>query len=214
MLITTINANIYKSFGGKTSMMKQEIVKILKDPEQINLFDNPNYARIVSILRRGELTIKEIHTLFNEDYEDKKTLTSIYRYMDTLLENDLVFASKEELMKGHLIERYYSRTALVFLFEDKKAEDLAINAASELLQQIYNLDTERTEESKKLLRELVRDMGKSGADFFREYGKEIFGLEKKYGFEAVKSAAKQFHQLLYYRDNPEIIERIFKALET
>jgi Fe2+ or Zn2+ uptake regulation protein len=213
MLITTINANIYKSFGGKTSMMKQEIVKILKDPEQIDLFENPNYSRIVSILRRGELTIKEIHTLFNKDYEDKKTLTSIYRYMETLLENDLVFVSKEELMKGHLIERYYSRTALVFLFEDKKAEDLTINAASELLQKIYSLDTKRAEEFKKLLGELGRDMGKGGAKFLEKYGEEIFGLEKKYGFKAVTGAAKQFHQLLYYRDNPEMIDKIFAVLE-
>ena len=195
------------------SMKKQEIVKILKDTKQIELFDNPNYARIVSILRRGELTIKEIHKLFNKGYEDRKTLTSIYRYMETLLENDLVFVSKEELMKGHLIERYYSRTALIFLFEDEKSEEDAIIAASELLQQLYNLDTERTEEFRKFLRELVKDVNKSSADFFETYGKDIFALEKKYGFDAVKHAAKQIHQLMYYRENSEKIEKIFKIVE-
>lgn len=210
-----MHANIYKAFGQVLydSMTKQEMVKILRDPKQIELFDNPNYSRIVSILRQGELNIKEIHNLFNKGYEDKKTLTSIYRYMDKLVENDLVFVSREEIKRGHLIERYYSRTALVFLFEDEKAEEDAINAASELLQQIYDLDAESREELKKLLREFAKDMDRCGADFYEKYGKEVFELERKYGFKAVKSAAHRFYELLYFRQNHETIERIFKILE-
>lgn len=210
-----MNANIYKLIGQVVydSMKKQEMVKILRDPKQIELFDNPNYSRIVSILRRGELNIKEIHSLFNKDYEDKKTLTSIYRYMDKLVENELVFVSREEIKRGHLIERYYTRTALIFLFENEKAEEDAINASSELLQQIYSLDAEKREELRKLIREFAKDMDKCGADFYEKYGEEIFKLERKYGFKAVKDAAYRFHELLYFRQHPGMVEEIFTILE-
>lgn len=210
-----MHANVYKLFDQVVydSMKKQEIVRILRDPKQTELFDNPNYSRIVSILRQGELNIKEIHNLFNKGYEDKKTLTSIYRYMDKLVENELVFVSREEIKRGHLIERYYTRTALIFLFEDEKAEEDAINAASELLQQIYSLDAEKREELRKLLHELTKDMDKCGVDFYEKYGEEIFRLERKYGFRAVKDAAHGFHELLYFRQNHETVEEIFKILE-
>jgi len=193
--------------------MKQEIVKVLKDLKQIELFDNPNYSRIVSILRQGELNIKEIHKLFNKDYEDKKTLTSIYRYMEKLLENDLVFVSREELKRGHLLERYYSRTALIFLFEDEMSEENAINAASELLLKLYDLGEEKEEELRKVLREWVKDMDRWGVDFYEKYGEEILELEKTYGFKAVKVAAGKFSEFLYFRENPEVIEKLFKILE-
>ena len=110
------------------------MVKVLKDSEQTELFENPNLSRIVSILRRGEMNIKEIHKLFNENYEDKKTLTSMYRYMEKMVESDLVFVSREELKRGHLIERYYSRTAKIFVFEEERTEENVANAASELVQ--------------------------------------------------------------------------------
>lgn len=194
-------------------LMEQKMVKVLKDPEQIELFENPNYTRIISILRKGELTIKEIHKDFNKDYEDKKTLTSIYRYMEKLLEYDLVFVSKEELKRGHLIERYYSRTAQIFLFEDERLEEDALNAAIELLQRIYDVDTGRAEELKGLVREWIKDMEKRSVDFYEKYGPEVFALEKKYGFKAVKSAAKTFHDFLYFSEHPDVFKSIFEILE-
>ena len=192
---------------------KRETVKILEDPAQIELFDNPNYLRIVRILRRGELTIKEIHELFNKDYEDKKTLTSIYRYMEKLLEHGLVYVSKEELKRGHLIERYYSRTAQIFLFEDERNQENVALAASGLLQQIYRLNAEDREELTNLFREGVRDLFRCEVDFFEKYGEVIFAQERKHGFHAMKNAVKSFHDLLYLKENPEFFEGIFKILE-
>lgn len=194
-------------------MTKQEMIKVLKDPKQIELFENPNYSRIVSILRRGELNIKEIHRLFNKDYEDKKTLTSVYRYMDKLVENDLAFVSREELKKGHLIERYYSRTAKIFMFEDERAEEDVVHAFSELVQQMYNLTDESREEISKLFRESTRNLHRSKVDFYEKYGEEVIGLEKKYGFKPVLHAADTIHELLYFRQNPELAEKIFEFLK-
>lgn len=193
--------------------MEQKLVKVLKDPKQIELFENPNYARIISILRKGELTIKEIHKEFNKDYEDKKTLTSIYRYMEKLVEYDLVFVSKEELKRGHLLERYYSRTAQILLFEDERLKEDALNASIELLSQIYGVDAEKAEELKKLLHHWIKDMENRLADFYEKYGTEIFMLEKQYGFKAMKNAAQTFYDLLYFKETPAIFKEIFKILK-
>ena len=194
-------------------MKKLEMVKVLKDPEQIELFENPNYSRIIYIMRKGELTVKEIHRLFNKDYEDKKTLTSIYRYMEKLLESDLVFVSREELKRGHLIEKYYSRTAMIFLFENEKIDVKVISAMSELLQNIYDIDEARKEELKKFFQEINREMAQFGVHFYEKYGEKVFQLEKEYGFEATKIAAKRFMEILYYRENPEFLEKVFEILE-
>lgn len=194
-------------------MKKQKMVTVLKDLEQAELFENPNYERIISILRKGELNIKEIHRLFNENYEDKKTLTSIYRYMEKLLENDLVFVSKEEIKRKHLIEKYYSRTAMFFLFEKEKFKKNAVDATFELLQQIYPVDKEKEEELKSLFQEYNRDLSKCEVDFFEKHGEEILRLEKKHGFKAAKDATYTFIELLYFREHPELLEGIFKILE-
>jgi Fe2+ or Zn2+ uptake regulation protein len=194
-------------------VLMQNMVKVLKNPQQIELFENPNYTRIIGILRKGELTIKEIHEYFNTDYEDKKTLTSIYRYMETLTEHDLVFVSKEELKKGHLIERYYSRTAQIFLFEDERLEEDALNAAVELLQEIYGLDSGCADELKGAMREWMKDMERQSVNFFKKYGPEVFALEKKYGFNAVKTAAKAFYEFLYFREHPDVFKSVFEILE-
>ena len=194
-------------------MKKQEMVIVLKDPKQEELLENPSYSRIIGILRKGELNVKEIHRLFNENYEEKKTLTSIYRYMEKLLENGLVFVSREEIKKKHIIEKYYSRTAMFFLFEKERFKKNVVNATLELFQQIYNVNKENRKELEKLFREHGKNMSKREVDFFKEHGKEILGLEKKYGFKAAKNATYTFIELLYFRENSELLERIFKILE-
>lgn len=43
-------------------------------------------VKSLRIMRNQELTAKELHKGVNSDYEDKKTLTSIYRYLKKLKE--------------------------------------------------------------------------------------------------------------------------------
>ena len=194
-------------------MKKQEIVKVIKEPEQLELFKNPNYSRILGILRKGELNIKEIHRLFNKDYEDRKTLSTIYRYMEKLLENELVFVSREELKKKHLIESYYQRTALFFTFEDKRTGKDVIAAASRLLQYMYSLDEEKGRELEELIHQYGETVCKCDKGFYDEQGEEILRLEKEYGFDVVKEAVRTVHEILYFKKSPELLKKIFRILE-
>ncbi|MGC1122040.1 MAG: hypothetical protein WBA22_13195 [Candidatus Methanofastidiosia archaeon] len=188
-------------------MKKQEMVKVLKDSKVVDLSDNPNFHRILNIMRQGELNVKEIHKLFNKDYEDKKTLTSIYRYMDTLLEKDLVFVSREELKRGHLVERYYSRTARFFLFEDISDENL-ISAISDLFQRIYRIDGKEAEELKVLIQESEKSISRQSQEFYEAHGDEVLDLEKVRGFEAARAAAKTLIQFIFFSENPEMTNKI------
>ncbi|MBU7046214.1 MAG: helix-turn-helix transcriptional regulator [Theionarchaea archaeon] len=194
-------------------MEKQEIVKVIKDPKQLELFENPNYSRILGILRKGELTIKEIHRLFNKDYEDKKTLSTVYRYMEKLLENDLVFVSREELKKKHLIESYYRRTALFFTFEDKRSEKDVITATSKLLQDMYNLSEDKGKTLTELINQFSTHVYQCDRDFYEKHGEKILALEREYGFDIMKVAIKTVDELLYFKRNPELLEKIYEILE-
>jgi DNA-binding transcriptional ArsR family regulator len=192
-------------------MKNQKMVEVIETPEKMELFENPSYMRILSILRQGEFNIKEIHERFNKDYEDKKTLSTMYRYMEKLVEHDLVFVSREELKRKHIIESYYSRTAMFFVFKDNKKE--SIKAASELLQKIYILDTENAEKLTQLLQEYHQDMFQNDITFYEQYGEKILTIEKEHGYKILKGAIHLILGILYYRKNPELLDRIFVVLE-
>jgi hypothetical protein len=193
-------------------MNKQEMVRVLDEPEKVKIFDNPNYVRILLILRKGEMNIKKIHKLFNEDYEDKKTLTSIYRYMEKLLENNLVFVSREEIKRKHLIEKYYSRTARFFTFDTKSHSENRMNAIIDLLFQMYDLPPEARNELETLIDTHEHNLLESNKKFYENHGKEVLEIEEKYGFDVAKEAAKSIYELKYFKNNSELLGKIFSIL--
>ena len=193
-------------------MKKQKMVKVLEDPKVIELLKNPNLDRIITILRKGELNTKEIHKLFNKDYEEKKTLTSMYRYLDKLVEHDLIFVSKEELKRGHLLEKYYKRTAMFFMPKSGDPSE-CIEAAFELLQQIYEVDEEKGKDLKKLIKKRNESMEKLEIDFFETHGEKLLALEKKYGFDVVKCATYTSSGIEYLMQSPELSEKILNILK-
>lgn len=191
-------------------MTEQILVKVLEDPRQIELFEDPPYGRILAILRNGELNIKEIHKRFNKNYEDKKALSSIYRYVEKLVELDLVYVSKEVKKRKHLTESYYSRTGKFFVFSDRDI----LKAAAELLSQMYGLDKEKERELEGLLEEYDGKILRHDGDFYRDYSQAILEMEKEYGFKILAGATYVIHQILYPRKYPELGKDIFEFLES
>lgn len=189
------------------------MVHLIEKPDRRELFDNPNYSRILRILRNEELSAKEIHKRFNKDYEDKKTLTSIYRYLKTLKKHDLVYVSREETKKGHLIESYYSRTAQFFIFPDEWSDESVIDATADLVKRVYQLSGEKGKRLNDLLHELSKRRGEYFINFYKEFGDEILEIEQKYGFDVMNEATHIIHELRYFRNNPELFNRLFDLLE-
>ncbi|MGC1119724.1 MAG: hypothetical protein WBA22_01405 [Candidatus Methanofastidiosia archaeon] len=190
-------------------MTEQTLIKVLEDSKQVELFEDPPYARILAILRNGELNIKEIHKRFNKDYEDKKALSSIYRYVEKLVELDLVYVSKEVKKRRHLIESYYSRTGKFFVFSDRDI----LKATAELLSHVYGLDEEKEKELEQLLQEYDKKTLRLDSDFYENYSQVILEMEKEYGFKILAEATYIIHQILYPRKYPELGKKVFKFLE-
>lgn len=193
-------------------MPEQKMVETIKDPKTRELFDNPNYSRVLKIMRNKKLTVKEIHKRFNKDYEDTKTLTSLYRYIKKLKKHDLVYVCKQETKKGHLLESYYSRTAQFFIFPKKWTNENVITATAKLVKRIFELDKEKEEDVEKLLHEHSEKLNDFFIEFYKEYGEKVLQIERKYGFDTAKKAADMLHELQYFRKNPELLERLFDLL--
>ena len=191
----------------------QKMVIIISDEDRMKLFDDPNYSRIIDILRQGEMTVKEIHGLFNGGYEDKKTLSTIYRYIETLMENGLIFISKERLKRGHLVVRYYSRTAKIFAFQDQRLEQNTVGAILQLSEKIFQVTAEEKETLESLLETVAKELQESEIQFYEEHGDEIFALEKEFGFKAIKMAAKVLNEFLYLGQHPDSLKTIYRILK-
>jgi hypothetical protein len=159
------------------------------------------------------MTVKEIHRLFNEGYEDKKTLSSIYRYIETLLENDLIFVSKERLKKGHLVERSYSRTAKIFAFQDQRLEQNTVGAILELSEKIFQVTAQKKTTLQDQLETVAKEIQRSEIQFYEQHGNEIFALEKEFGFKAIKTAAKIVNEFLYLSQHTDSLKTIYKILK-
>jgi DNA-binding transcriptional ArsR family regulator len=95
-------------------------IMIVKDMKAIKLLEDPSYYLIVKVLRMGPMTIKEIETAYNNaaarsDIFESKSYNTIYRYLKTLEEANLVTAAGKRVAFGKTAsETLFSRTAKMF----------------------------------------------------------------------------------------------------
>jgi DNA-binding transcriptional ArsR family regulator len=93
---------------------------IIKDMKTIKLLEDPNYYLIVKVLRMGPMTIKEIETAYGDaasrsGMTEPKSYNTIYRYLKTLEEANLVIAAGKRVAFGKTAsETLFSRTAKMF----------------------------------------------------------------------------------------------------
>jgi hypothetical protein len=134
------------------------------NPEQRYLINQ--YYKIIDGLRKGNLTVKEIHQLYWEPRENKptKTLKTIYRYLDILEENGIVAVAGQRMTIGSRItEKVYCLTAEYFhdseldlnFWDTGESEGFA-NKVGLLLSEILNNEHFKDEESSKLLQDLLQ----------------------------------------------------------
>lgn len=134
------------------------------NPEQRYLI-NQHHA-IVAGLRKGNLTVKEIHQLYWEPRENKptKTLKTIYRYLDILEENGIVAVAGQRMTIGSRItEKVYCLTAAHFysselalnFWDTQDSEGFAAKVGM-LLGEVLNNEHFNEEESVKTIQDLLQ----------------------------------------------------------
>ena len=95
-------------------------IMIVKDMKAIKLLEDPSHYLIVKVLRMGPMTIKEIETAYSKaaarsDIFESKSYNTIYRYLKTLEEANLVIAAGKRVAFGKTAsETLFSRTAKMF----------------------------------------------------------------------------------------------------
>jgi DNA-binding transcriptional ArsR family regulator len=186
----------------------EKMLQVMEDPEAIKIMNEPNAGRILYILREGELSAKQIHSKFNADYDKKKTLTSIYRYLSQLEKKGFVKVSREELKKKHMIMKYYVRTAKFFVesfdyISENSCKELEI--ASTILSGMYGIDRERAK--KELLEILKIDMD-INTIILDKHGALLLEEEKKSDWEKVRSSLKMIWPLIIEKERGTISKAV------
>lgn len=176
---------------------KQKIIQNITDKEVAHYFYDNDYGILLQFLRTGPKTIKDIEDEYKRQGNVKSDKT-IYRYIKTLQENELVveagkriFTDEEHRNKSLSI---YMRTAKVFIDdtkdmgadEKKKKEVRKIAEAYKLLMDALEEEHDFTVDS---IEEIIRKVSIEGqelaVDLMDKADEEIFELLKDYSFAGV-----------------------------
>ncbi|UCG00751.1 MAG: winged helix-turn-helix transcriptional regulator [Candidatus Heimdallarchaeota archaeon] len=99
---------------------KPVVLKVIDDEKTLRALIDPNYEKIIAILRKKPKTVQEITADFNKKAEmchltEPRTNKTIYRYLKTLEELGLVIPAGQRVVVGKTAsENLYARTALIF----------------------------------------------------------------------------------------------------
>ena len=114
-------------------MTEEEVQEyIAYTPQRFQMLDGEIYqiakehGTIISALNEGNMSVKEIHNLYQipGTKKHRKTLKTIYRYMDTLEKAGLVkIAGYRKYTKKRATEKLYCRTARVFFNRDNQQKE-------------------------------------------------------------------------------------------
>lgn len=153
-------------------MTEEEVQEyIAYTPKRYQMLDNETYliakeyGTIISALNEGNKSVKDIHNLYKVPGTKKhrKTLKTIYRYMDTLEKAGLVkIAGYRKYSKKRATEKLYCRTARVFFNQDNQQKEYWYTSeegqtfVESVTQLIWNLN-EKTDTPPPELNELITE---------------------------------------------------------
>ncbi|MFX1517314.1 MAG: hypothetical protein ACFFC6_13505 [Promethearchaeota archaeon] len=96
------------------------VLKVISDEKTLKALLDNNYEKILHTLRNKHMTVQEITTEFNKLAEkcimtDPKSDKTVYRYLKTLEELELVAPAGQRVIIGKTAtEKLYTRTARIF----------------------------------------------------------------------------------------------------
>jgi hypothetical protein len=103
---------------------KPAFLKVISDEKALKALMDPNYEKIMAILRKKPKTVQEITVDFNKKAEichltKPRANKTIYRYLKALEELELVIPAGQRVVVGKTAsENLYTRTARIFRRED------------------------------------------------------------------------------------------------
>lgn len=102
---------------------KPALMKVIQDEETAKMVMDDLYFPILIVLRKGPMTVKEIEVEYNEIAKNKKSDKTIYRYLKTLQEFDLIRAAGQRVVLGKTAtETLFSRSAYAIYLRNEQSE--------------------------------------------------------------------------------------------
>ena len=132
---------------------KPSILKVIDDERTLKLLADPHYYAVITVLREGPMTVRELESAYNsivtkridkmpiEDKEKKEIKKkakrkgkTLYKYLDVLLKNGLVIQAGKRVKMGQTAsETLYGRTAKLFFKSDKNLAKLTAKETKKIV---------------------------------------------------------------------------------
>ncbi len=97
-------------------IQEPEPLMIVEDKKQLKAYNDPKFAILLDLLRKGPMPIKEITFEYNKHVSKPKSEITIYNYIKSLQDVDLVIKAGQRLIRGSTAAtQLYSRKALLMI---------------------------------------------------------------------------------------------------
>ncbi len=115
------------------------LTKALPDPEKLirnelktlEILKDQNHYPILKILKKEPMTVKELENAYEEETSKRKSNKTIYRYLKTLEDANLVIPAGQLVITGKTAtETIYARSAMALAEEANSLASRAISLAS------------------------------------------------------------------------------------
>jgi hypothetical protein len=169
--------------------IKQEEVRVVRDPKLVKIFYDESYAPIFWVLRSVPMTVKDIENKYNEIVKTKgserglskkelenleRSDKSIYRYIKELTKIGLVAPAGHRVVMGKTAtEILYVRTAKIFYLKNLEDDNWRCNIcmkhlskASELLSLSRDIKPPKPEKLAEIMAKIEAD---SESELFRVF---------------------------------------------
>jgi predicted transcriptional regulator len=102
---------------------KPALMKVIQDEDTAKMVMDDLYFPILVVLRNGPMTVKEIEEKYNEIAKNKKSDKTIYRYLKTLQDHDLIKAAGQRVVLGKTAtETLFARSAYAIYLRNEHAD--------------------------------------------------------------------------------------------
>jgi DNA-binding transcriptional ArsR family regulator len=202
-----------------------DVMKFL-GKDQMRLMEE--YMDIMRMVSQKPMTVKEIHahTWDPKTKKHSKTIKTVYRHLDILEEAGLVkVTGHRKPTNSRLTEKLYARSAKVFFLEEKDREEYwwetkegeaELDLQTSIVLEYFDVPKQNAPKFKTLLKEYHEGWNAIVMDLFNktqssEIISDIFG---KAGISQIKSYAGFVGTLGVFSKNPELLDKLLKAIQT
>ncbi|MHA1450884.1 MAG: hypothetical protein ACTSP4_15885, partial [Candidatus Hodarchaeales archaeon] len=201
---------------------KQDIFRVISDKESLGLFKDANLSHLLTYLRKGPMTVKDLEKAFKEANNEKADKT-IYRYLNILEKENLVVQGGKRLLSGKggkiKTQTLYMRTAKVFLVDYSQVESDCTEKIDDKQEKITNIigllvskhlgfDNFSTEKLSSLMCKLYARESKILEELLLKASDEVTELMNDLDFSMVQTLIKKASYLALLAEKDDWQEEI------